>query len=57
MAHLGTNYKKGLEYLESLGVTDVWTLERSPHPGVNGDTKGTLADKKVSIQTIKACFE
>ncbi|CAI4210558.1 unnamed protein product [Parascedosporium putredinis] len=34
IAQIATNYPRGLDYLESLGVTEVWTLERSPHPGV-----------------------
>ncbi|KAI0132854.1 histidinol phosphate phosphatase HisJ family protein [Xylariales sp. AK1849] len=57
IAQLGTNYKKGLEYLESLGLTDVWTLERSSLTGVDGEKKVTLLDKKVAITTIKDCFE
>jgi histidinol-phosphatase (PHP family) len=57
IAQLATNYRRGLEYLESLGVTDVWTLERSPHPGAEGEVKATLADKKVAIDTMKELFQ
>ncbi|KAK8127820.1 histidinol-phosphatase [Apiospora sp. TS-2023a] len=57
IAQVATNYKKGLEFLESLGVTDVWTLERTPHPGVTGTEKAALADKKVLVADIKQSFD
>ncbi|KAK8051764.1 hypothetical protein PG993_003149 [Apiospora rasikravindrae] len=57
IAQVATNYKRGLEFLESLGVTDVWTLERTPHPGVAGTEKATLADKKVPVAEIKKSFD
>lgn len=57
IAQLATNYRRGLEYLESLGVTDVWTLERTPHPGVESGKKSALADKKVTIADMKELFQ
>ncbi|KAK7956428.1 histidinol-phosphatase [Apiospora aurea] len=57
IAQVATNYKRGLEFLECLGVTDVWTLERMPHPGVTGTEKATLADKKVPVAEIKKSFD
>lgn len=53
IAQLGTNYVKGLEYLESLGVNQVWKWERSPHPWVEGQTKGTLTETGVPIADFK----
>jgi histidinol-phosphatase (PHP family) len=50
---LGTNYLRGLEYLESLGVSEVWKLERSPHPWAEGQAKATLSEKAVAIVDIK----
>jgi len=43
-----------LEYLESLGVKEVWTLERTPHPGVEGGKKAELKEKAVSIEEFRA---
>ncbi|KAH8198830.1 hypothetical protein TruAng_006998 [Truncatella angustata] len=53
IAQLGTNYVKGLDFLESLGVNEVWTLERSPHPWSEGQTEGKLTDKRVPIEDFK----
>ncbi|KAK8042433.1 histidinol-phosphatase [Apiospora phragmitis] len=57
IAQVATNYKRGLEFLESLGVSDVWTLERTPHPGVTGTEKATLVDKKVPVAEIKKSLD
>lgn len=57
IAQVATNYKKGLDFLESLGVSHVWTLERTPHPGVAGNEKATLTNKTVPIAEIKKCFD
>lgn len=53
IAQLGTNYLKGLEYLESLGVSGVWKLERSLHPYAEGQTKSILHEKMVEVVDIK----
>jgi histidinol-phosphatase (PHP family) len=42
IAHVGTNYERAIEYLESLGVEDLYTL--------NG--KDGSADNKVSICSV-----
>ncbi len=48
MGQVGTNYGRGLEYLESLGVAEVWTLERHPGSGSGEDgSKGRLREKSV----------
>jgi len=49
VAQVATNYLKGLEYLESLGVKEVWTLERVGESGVEGGEKLELVEKAVSI--------
>lgn len=53
IAQLGTNYMKGLGYLQSLGVDQVWKLERTPHPHAEGQDTGVLSDKSVAITDIK----
>lgn len=46
---VGTNYPRALTYLESLGVTHLWTFERVP----TGDDKATLNEKSVAISAIR----
>ncbi|KAK3954255.1 Polymerase/histidinol phosphatase-like protein [Pseudoneurospora amorphoporcata] len=53
IAQVATNYTRGLDYLESLGVTELWTLERVPHPGTEGDVKSELRDKAVTIAEFR----
>ncbi|KID75599.1 uncharacterized protein G6M90_00g046530 [Metarhizium brunneum] len=53
IAQVGTNYGRGLSYLEQLGVRNLWTFERQPHPGVAGSTKATLSDKAVPIDVFR----
>jgi hypothetical protein len=55
IAQVGTNYMKGLEYLESLGVREVWTLERR-EPGIEGG-KGELVEKAVSVEEFRASLK
>ncbi|TWU75833.1 histidinolphosphatase [Metarhizium rileyi] len=57
IAHLGTNYSRGLSYLESLGVTNLWTFQRQPHPGVAGSAKATLSDKAVPLEAFRKHFK
>ncbi|KAK1752150.1 Polymerase/histidinol phosphatase-like protein [Echria macrotheca] len=39
IAQVATNYLRGLDYLESLGVTELWTFRRRPvHPGTTTTT-------------------
>ncbi|KAL2266997.1 hypothetical protein VTJ83DRAFT_4274 [Remersonia thermophila] len=51
IAQVGTNYLKGLEYLESLGVKEVWTLGRQP---AEEGGKGKLVEKAVPIEEFRA---
>ncbi|KAK4192427.1 Polymerase/histidinol phosphatase-like protein [Podospora australis] len=56
VAQVMTNYGRGIEYLESLGVEDVWTLERAPHPGTIGE-KATVTEKSVSLKEFRASLK
>lgn len=52
IAQVATNYERGLDYLESLGVKEVWTLERATHPG-DGKTESELIEKSVSLEEFR----
>lgn len=52
IAQLATNYLRGLEYLEGLGVTEVWTLERKA-PAAEGE-KGEVVEKSVTLDEFRA---
>jgi histidinol-phosphatase (PHP family) len=51
IAQVGTNYWRGLEYLEGLGVRELWTLERRP---AEGGGRGELVEKAVSVEEFRA---
>lgn len=55
IAQVGTNYWRGLQYLEGLGVRELWTLERLPGKG-EGE-KGELIEKSVSIEEFRASLK
>ncbi|TQN67869.1 putative histidinol-phosphatase [Colletotrichum shisoi] len=57
IAQVATNYKRNLDYLESLGVKEVYTFVRGPVEGVNGDAKATLREKGVSLATFRENFK
>lgn len=46
---LATNYPRALTYLESLGVTDLWTFERAAQE----DGTSALREKSVAISAIR----
>ncbi|CAK7199763.1 hypothetical protein SEUCBS139899_002446 [Sporothrix eucalyptigena] len=55
-SHVATNYLRGLAYLKSLGVNEVWTLERKPSsvsPG-GAKTRGELLEKSVTLAEFEA---
>jgi histidinol-phosphatase (PHP family) len=56
IAQVGTNYGRGLSFLESVGVKTLWTFERQPHPGVAG-SRATLTDKAVPIEGFRKHFK
>ncbi|KAL2255621.1 hypothetical protein VTK26DRAFT_2995 [Humicola hyalothermophila] len=51
IAQVATNYHRGLDYLEGLGVKEVWTLERR---GVGEGGKAEVVEKSVSIEEFRA---
>ncbi|KAK0617822.1 Polymerase/histidinol phosphatase-like protein [Bombardia bombarda] len=57
IAQVSTNYLRGLGYLESLGVKEVWTLQRSFHPGTDGDVKSPLVEKSVTIEGFRKALK
>ncbi|KAK4218531.1 putative histidinol-phosphatase [Rhypophila decipiens] len=54
IAQVATNYVRGLDYLESLGVKELWTLERSTHPGTQNGERAQLTEKSVPISEFRA---
>jgi len=52
--HLGTNYVRAIEYLESLGVTELYTFER--HESASNDGKKELALRSVPVAKVKETF-
>lgn len=55
IAQVATNYSRALTYMESLGVKEVWTLKRTPHPGVGGG-RAVLEDVSVSLTEFRKSF-
>lgn len=53
IAQVATNYERALDYLESLGVAEVWTLERAPHPGLKDGMKAGLIEKSVTLADFR----
>ncbi|KAH7130970.1 Polymerase/histidinol phosphatase-like protein [Dactylonectria macrodidyma] len=47
ISQVATNYASTVAYLESLGVKEVWTFKRKPHPDVNGND--IMAIEEVSV--------
>lgn len=58
IAQVATNYSRALTYLESLGVKEVWTFRRSPHPGLGsgGSSRATLEEIAVPITEFRNHF-
>lgn len=56
-AQLGTNFSRALSYLESLGVTEVWTLDRASYSGIETANKSALREKSVPLSAFKECFK
>lgn len=57
IAQVATNYLRGLDYLESLAVKELWTLERSTHPGTRNEQKAQLVERSVPISEFRACLK
>lgn len=57
IAQVATNYARMVTYLESLGVQEVWTLKRTPHPGIEGVKRAKLEDVSVPLAVFRESFE
>lgn len=53
IAQVATNYERALDYLESLGVQEVWTLKRQTHPGVQEGEKSVLEEVAVTLDAFR----
>jgi len=51
IAHVGTNYGKAIEYLESLGVKELYTLN-----GKVGGLDGQVSIRSVTLASVKESF-
>lgn len=56
IAQVATNYARGLAYLESLGVTELWTLRRKTHPGITDGVRGEVDEVAVPIAAFREIF-
>lgn len=50
IAQVATNYSRALDYLESLGVTEVWTFKRE---GSQNDKKSELKEVSVTLEQFR----
>ena len=57
IVQVATNYGRAIDFLLSLGVTEVWTLERTPLVGAEQDSKARLTDKAISLADVKASLK
>jgi histidinol-phosphatase (PHP family) len=56
IGQVATNYARALSFLESLGVKELWTFRRTPHPGIEGTQKATLESVSVPLADFQAQF-
>ncbi|KAH6890587.1 Polymerase/histidinol phosphatase-like protein [Thelonectria olida] len=56
IAQVATNYARQVTYLESLGVTEVWTYERRPHPELQGGKRATITEVGVPLTAFRELF-
>lgn len=57
-SHVATNYRRGLAYLKTLGVEEVWTLERKYSRAANGSrSRGELVEKSVTLDEFKSSLK
>ena len=57
ITQIATNYARTVAYLDSLGVKEVWTFQRKPHPGVDGLKKSKLEDISVPLAVFQKSFK
>jgi histidinol-phosphatase (PHP family) len=56
VAQVATNYARTVTYLESLGVKEVWTLKRIPHPDMEGTSRATVEEVSVPLNSFRENF-
>ncbi|KAF4973321.1 hypothetical protein FZEAL_9356 [Fusarium zealandicum] len=56
VAQVATNYARQVKYLESLGVKEVWTLQRKYHPGIEGTTRAVVEEISVPVSVFGQSF-
>lgn len=56
IAQIGTNYRRGVDYLDSLGVKTVWTWKRTVHPGIEDRKRSGLVEREVSLEEFRKVF-
>lgn len=57
IAQVATNYARTVTYLESLGVKEVWTFRRKPHPDLEGNSRATIEDIGVPLSAFREIFK
>lgn len=57
IAQVATNYVRAVTYLESLGVQEVWTYQRKPHPGLEGNNRATIEEVGVPLTAFRENFK
>lgn len=53
IAQVATNYSRALDYLEGLGVKEVWTLRRDETPRRQAGEKGVLIEVSVTLEEFR----
>lgn len=53
---VSTNYARALAFLESLGITEVWTLRRTHHPGLDNGARVATEDVAVPLAEFRKNF-
>jgi histidinol-phosphatase (PHP family) len=56
IVQVATNYARTVAYLESLGVQEVWTLQRKFHPGIEGTNRSVVEDVSVPVDIFRQSF-
>ncbi|KAK0386135.1 hypothetical protein NLU13_5972 [Sarocladium strictum] len=57
IAQVATNYGRAAAYLSSLGVEDVWTFKRAPHPGLEAQARAELEAVSVPLSVFTQQFK
>lgn len=53
IAQVATNYGRALDYLESLGVKEVWSLKRETQAGEQGGEKSVLEEVSITMEDFR----